>query len=96
MRSWAPREFKQTYYGTKSPSNRRFFDRQTAHFPDPFVPAINYTPRLTATGAGQLSSATRAIIINQARPPTAPLAELRGFLHLRRRAGKVAGRVSVM
>lgn len=89
MKSWVPREFKQTYYSTKSPLNRRFFDRQTTHFSDPLVLAINYTSRLTATGTGQLSGATRAIIINQACPTSAgALAELRGFLHLPRRARK--------
>lgn len=39
-------------------------DRPTS--PIPLSPAINYTPRLTATGAGRLSRATRAIIVNQA------------------------------
>lgn len=71
MKSWVPREFKQTYYSTKSPLNRRFFDRQTTHLPDPLVLAINYTSRLTATGTGQLSGATRAIIINQVCPTSA-------------------------
>lgn len=94
MKSWVPREFKQTYYSTKSPLNRRFFDRQTTHFPDPLVLAINYTSRLTATGTGQLSGATRAIIINQACPTSAGASwqNCTDFCPLPLRArGKVAG-----